>query len=67
MNNLKDINANNLFVEIPTSIGDCELEYFNLKGNSFQGVMPSTLASIKGLIHLHLFQNKFFGNIPKDL
>lgn len=38
-----------------------------MRGNSFDGAIPSSLASPEGLYHLDLSQNNLSGNIPKHL
>ena len=46
--NTLDISKNNLFGEIPKAIGDCQsLEYLNIQGNSFQGIIPQSLTSFE--------------------
>ncbi|RHN54655.1 putative protein kinase RLK-Pelle-LRR-XII-1 family [Medicago truncatula] len=39
-------------------------EYLLLQGNSFNGTIPSSLASLKGLLYLDLSRNQFYGSIP---
>ncbi|KAF3455325.1 hypothetical protein FNV43_RR05773 [Rhamnella rubrinervis] len=56
------------FGKISPAIGECQiLEYLFLQGNSFQGILPSSLASLKSLQVLDLSRNKLSGQIPKDL
>ncbi|GAU15752.1 hypothetical protein TSUD_235680 [Trifolium subterraneum] len=44
-----DVSENHLSGNIPETIGECiSLEYLNLQGNSFNGTIPSALASHKG-------------------
>jgi Leucine-rich repeat (LRR) protein len=39
--------------EIPETIGGfLSLQYLDLQGNLFQGIIPSSLASLKGLEYL---------------
>lgn len=38
-----------------------------MQGNSFQGIIPSSMASLKGLQVLDLSQNNLTGEMPKDL
>jgi hypothetical protein len=63
-----DVSDNNLYGEIPTTIGDCwGLEYLYLESNLFQGTMPPSLASLKSLLYLDLSQNNLSSLIPNDL
>ncbi|XP_023899035.2 probable LRR receptor-like serine/threonine-protein kinase At3g47570 [Quercus suber] len=43
------------------------LELLDLHGNSFEGVIPSSMASLKSLQHLDVSQNNLSGSIPKGL
>ncbi|PNX78052.1 kinase-like protein, partial [Trifolium pratense] len=46
-----DVSENYLSGNIPETIGECiSLEYLNLQGNSFNGTIPSSLASHKGKV-----------------
>jgi hypothetical protein len=63
-----DVSENNLFGEIPTTIGDClSLQNLYLQGNSFEGNLPPSLASLKDLRYVDLSRNNLSGLIPKDL
>jgi hypothetical protein len=63
-----DVSENNLFGEIPTTIGDClSLQNLSLQGNSFVGNLPPSLASLKDLHYVDLSRNNLSGTIPKDL
>ena len=53
-----DLSENALSGEIPAAIEKCmELEYLRLEGNSFQGGIPASLASLRGLLLLDLSRN----------
>jgi hypothetical protein len=63
-----DVSENNLSGEIPRTISDClTLQYLYLQGNSFQGTLPPSWASLRGLQYLDLSRNNLSGSIPKDL
>ncbi|KAK4579479.1 hypothetical protein RGQ29_029232 [Quercus rubra] len=48
--------------------GNCLiLEYLSLQGNSFEGSLPSSIASLKGLQNLDVSQNNLSGSIPKGI
>ncbi|GAU15772.1 hypothetical protein TSUD_235880 [Trifolium subterraneum] len=48
-NQFSDVSENHLSGEIPRTIGECiTLEYLLLQGNSFNGSIPFSLASLKG-------------------
>ncbi|KAM4104281.1 hypothetical protein ACJW30_06G145500 [Castanea mollissima] len=48
--------------------GNClVLEQLYLQGNSFEGSLPSSIASLKGLQYLDVSQNNLSGSIPKGI
>uniref|UniRef100_A0A7N2RA12 Protein kinase domain-containing protein n=1 Tax=Quercus lobata TaxID=97700 RepID=A0A7N2RA12_QUELO len=48
--------------------GNCLiLEHLYLQGNSFEGSLPSSIASLKGLQHLDVSKNNLSGSIPKGI
>uniref|UniRef100_A0A2N9EL37 Protein kinase domain-containing protein n=1 Tax=Fagus sylvatica TaxID=28930 RepID=A0A2N9EL37_FAGSY len=50
------------------TISDClTLKNLYLHGNSFQGTLPPSWASLRGLQYLDLSRNNLSGSIPKDL
>ncbi|PWA35142.1 leucine-rich repeat protein [Artemisia annua] len=51
-----------------TSIGECiSLTKLYLSGNIFEGIIPSSLSSLRGLEVLDISQNKLSGKIPQFL
>ncbi|GAU15750.1 hypothetical protein TSUD_235660 [Trifolium subterraneum] len=57
-----DVSENHLSGDIPRTIGDCiSLEYIHLQGNSFNGTIPASLASLKGEVPT----DGVFGNATK--
>ncbi|GAU15749.1 hypothetical protein TSUD_235650 [Trifolium subterraneum] len=65
----QDVSENHLSGDIPRAIGEClSLEYLLLQGNSFNGTIPSSLASLKGevptrgvfgnITHVEIIENK---------
>ncbi|PQM41573.1 hypothetical protein Pyn_23659 [Prunus yedoensis var. nudiflora] len=65
---LKNINAleaseNNLTGDSPETMGNClSLEFLYLQGNLFQGIIPSSLASVNGLRRLDLHKTTLSWN-----
>ena len=54
--------------EILRTVSDClSLGYLYLQGNSFQGTLTPSLASLRGLQFLDISRNNLSGTIPKDL
>nr|GEX33746.1 protein kinase-like domain-containing protein [Tanacetum cinerariifolium] len=63
-----DLSYNNLSGNITSSLGECiSLTESYLSGNIFQGIIPSSLSSLRGLEVLDLYQNNISGNIPQFL
>ncbi|ONI24585.1 hypothetical protein PRUPE_2G248300 [Prunus persica] len=56
--NAPDVSENNLTGDIPENMGDClSLEFLYLQGNLFQGIIPSSLASLNSLRRQISFNN----------
>ena len=54
--------------KIPMSLGSCvKLEFLAMRRNFFQGTIPSSFESLRGLKQLDLSNNNFLGEIPKFL
>ena len=54
--------------KIPMSLGSCvKLEFLAMRRNFFQGTIPSSFESLRGLKQLDLSNNNFSGEIPKFL
>ncbi|GJU96068.1 kinase-like domain-containing protein [Tanacetum coccineum] len=66
MLNILDLSYNNLSGNITSSLGECiSLTTLNLRGNIFQGIIPSSLSSLRGLEVLDISQNNLSGKIPQ--
>ncbi|KAK2634890.1 hypothetical protein Ddye_029682 [Dipteronia dyeriana] len=68
LSNFFDVADNHLLGEIPNEIGFCShLEHLYLKGNFFNGSIPSSMSSLRGLRKIDLSRNNLSGQIPKFL
>ncbi|KAI7994951.1 putative LRR receptor-like serine/threonine-protein kinase [Camellia lanceoleosa] len=62
------ISENKLFGEIPPALGSCEvLELLNIKGNLFEGTIPTSFKQLRGLQILDVSRNNLSGQIPRFL
>lgn len=63
-----DLNNNNLYHNIPVSIGDlAELKILHLYGNKLSGSIPPSIGRLGALEELILHTNPLSGNIPKEI
>ncbi|XP_022851316.1 probable LRR receptor-like serine/threonine-protein kinase IRK [Olea europaea var. sylvestris] len=63
-----DISKNQLYGEIPSSIGDFNsLHFLNMSKNSFVGSIPASIGQLKLLDTLDLSDNKLNGSIPLEI
>ncbi|XP_071738689.1 uncharacterized protein [Rutidosis leptorrhynchoides] len=62
------LSHNNLLGNIPSSLGGCtSLSYLYINNNLFQGMLPPSLSSMRGLVELGLSHNNLSGEIPRFL
>ncbi|GKD62972.1 receptor kinase-like protein Xa21, partial [Tanacetum coccineum] len=63
-----DLSNNKLSGDIPFRIGRCtSLSILSLKGNLFQGIIPPSFSSLRGLVKIDLSRNNLSGHIPRFL
>ncbi|MFQ6641310.1 hypothetical protein Gotur_015501, partial [Gossypium turneri] len=62
------VSKNRLSGSLPNSLGSClRLEKLFLDGNVFEGPIPASLSSLRGLVELDVSDNNLSGEIPKFL
>ncbi|KAI7737335.1 hypothetical protein M8C21_028798 [Ambrosia artemisiifolia] len=61
-----EVGSLKMLSNIPSSLGGCvSLSFLSLKSNLFQGMIPPSFSSLRGVIKLDLSHNNLTGQVPR--